>query len=50
MYAHDSGHPIGLVLCDTDGYLIDLSLLCTIGTRHTLVFLYLVLLCGMLVA
>lgn len=49
-YAHDSCHPIGLVLWLADGHLIDLSALHTIGTPQTLVFLYLVLLCGMLAA
>lgn len=48
--AHDSCHPIGLVLWLADGHLIDLSALHTIGTPQTLVFLYLVLLRGTLAA
>lgn len=38
MCSHDSVHPIGLVLCDTHGYLIDHLLMHT-GTFHTLALL-----------
>lgn len=37
MCPHDSGHPVGLVLCDRHGYLID-HLPIHAGTFHTCTF------------